>query len=160
MGASSTRLSVFAGNSLRFTSSITFSCRKLTEALAEKLKINFQQAEKIKTKEGLEGQETLKPILAELTSEIEKHIEYYQNYSSHEHLPSSGKEIEKIILSGGGANLKGLSDFLAMKLKLPVELGNPWVNILPSPLKEVPELAYDESLRYTAALGLAITGLC
>ena len=35
-------------------------------------------------------------------------------------------------------------------------MGNPWVNILPEPLKEVPELSYEKSLSYTAALGLAL----
>ncbi|MBI2042461.1 MAG: type IV pilus assembly protein PilM [Candidatus Nealsonbacteria bacterium] len=159
MGASNTRLSIFAGHSLRFTSSIAFACRKLTETIAEALKISFQQAEKLKIQEGLDGQEILKPILTELAATIEKHLEYYQGYAAHEHLPSTGKEIEKIILSGGGANLKGLSEFLSARLKLPVELGNPWINIMPSPIKEVPELPYSESLRYTTALGLALQGL-
>lgn len=45
-----------------------------------------------------------------------------------------------------------------MELKVPVELGNPWINILPKPLKEVPELPYEKSLGYTTALGLALRG--
>lgn len=159
LGASNTRISIFAGNSLRFTSSISFSCRKLTEVIAEAAQITFEKAEKLKIKTGLGEQEILKPTLAELAVEIEKHIEYYQSYSAHEHLASAGKGVDKIILSGGGANLKGLSDFLSVQLKLPVELGNPWVNIMPSPIKEVPEIPYSESLRYTTALGLALRGL-
>lgn len=159
LGASSTRLSIFSGHSLRFTSSVAFSGRRLTEAIADSRKISFQQAEKLKIKEGLNKQKILEPIIEEFIREIKKYIEYYQNHSTHEHIPSTSKEIEKIILSGGGANLKGLSDFFSLKLKLPVELGNPWINILPSPIKELPELPYSESLRYTTALGLALRGV-
>lgn len=159
LGANNTRLSIFAGRSLRFTSSIPFSSRKLTEAIAASLKIDFQKAEKIKVKDSPTRQKILQPILTELAAAIEKHLEYYHGHPAHEHLPAGAKVIDKIILSGGGANLAGISDFLATSLKLPVEIGNPWINILSSPLKEVPELPYKESLRYTTALGLALRGL-
>ncbi|GAH90129.1 unnamed protein product, partial [marine sediment metagenome] len=80
-------------------------------------------------------------------------------HSSHEHLPPDGEEIKKILLCGRGANLKGLTDFVSSGLKIPVELGNPWINILPEPLKQVPELVFEESLGYTTALGLALRGV-
>ena len=74
-------------------------------------------------------------------------------------MPLDNKEVEKILLCGGGANLKGLANFLALELKSPVELGNPWINILPEPLKEIPELPYEKSLSYTSTLGLALRGI-
>ena len=69
------------------------------------------------------------------------------------------KEAEKIFLCGGGANLKGLTNFLSLELKIPVELGNPWTNILPEPLREVPELPYEKSLAFTTTLGLSLRGI-
>ncbi len=166
LGASRTGFSIFSGYSLRFTSSVPVSSRKFTQAIANDLKIDFQKAEELKINEGIGGNKegrknhkALEPLLMELVGEIEKHIEYYQTHSTHDHLPSGDKKIEKIILCGGGANLKGLSDFLSIELKLPVERGNPWTNILPDPLREVPQLPYEESLRYTTALGLAQRGL-
>jgi Tfp pilus assembly PilM family ATPase len=57
-----------------------------------------------------------------------------------------------VILSGGGASLKGLKDFLSLELKLPVELGNPWVNITKDPPTKLKNF---NSLKYTVTLGLA-----
>ena len=62
-------------------------------------------------------------------------------------------------MCGRGANLKGLLDFISLKLKIPVELGNPWINILPKQLKEVPGLPFAQSLGYATALGLALRGI-
>jgi len=49
--------------------------------------------------------------------------------------------------------------YLALALGIPVEIGNPWTNILKEPLKEVPGLPYRRSLSYTTSLGLALSGI-
>lgn len=95
----------------------------------------------------------------ELVEEIKKYIAYYYSHSGHEHLSPNGKEINEIILCGRKANLLGLTGFLSSELQIPVKFGNPWINILPEPLKEVPGLPYKESLDYTTALGLALRGI-
>ena len=97
--------------------------------------------------------------MTDLTEQIKKCLDFYWTHTSHEHLLPDGKGVEKIFISGGGANLKGLADFLSSDLGIPVALGNPWINILPEPLKEVPELPFEESLKYTTALGLALRGI-
>ena len=90
--------------------------------------------------------------------QIKKCLTYYQTHASHEHVQSSESEIGKILLSGGGAGLLGFCSFLSRELKIRVELGNPWINILSEPIKEVPVLSFGESLRYTTAFGLALRG--
>ncbi len=161
LGASRTGLALFSGQSLRFTSSVSVSGRQFTRAIAEKMKIGEKEAESVKiehgigkTKEGRSNFEALKPFLNSLKDEIEKCIDYHKTHS--ENFPSDSKEIKKILFCGGGANLKGLEEYFSFELKLSAELGNPWVNILPKPLKEVPELSYRESLKYATALGLAL----
>jgi len=180
LGASRTRFIIFSGYSLRFTTSISLSSQTFTKAISESLKIDEGEAEKLKIKYGVSGIkrvrlkkgedvffqreiieekkifEILTPLLNELAEEIKKYINYYVTHSSHEHLPSNEKNIKKIILSGGGALLKGIEKFLFSKLKIPVELGNPWTNILSFPLKEIPKISFEESLRYTCAFGLAL----
>lgn len=181
-GKSRATLIIFYGGSLRFTSTIPISSQKLTEAISETLKVDLAEAEKLKLKHGLkiskESQskrkktpeirknkiedkifEAIIPILTDLVEQIKKYISYYQTHADHERFLSDGIIIEKILLCGRGANLKGLTDFLSSELKIPVELGNPWINILPAPLKEVPELPFRESLGYTTALGLALRGI-
>ncbi len=168
LGATKTGFAIFSGYSLRFTFSIPVSSLKFTEAISKNLKINLEEAEKLKLKYGIQRKDSdkakeifdsLVPALTDLTEQIKKYLNYYQTHTSHEHLPSNGKGVKKVIISGGGANLKGFSEFLSSELKIPVELGNPWTNILPKPLREVPELPYQDSLRYTTALGLALRGV-
>jgi len=168
LGATKASFIIFSGYSLRFTSSIPVSSQKFTEAISRSLKTELAEAEKLKLKYGIKadiknkGKEIFEasiPVLAYLIEKIKTHISYYQTHVSHEHLLPNGKGVSKIFLCGGGANFQGLSDFLSSELKIPVELGNPWINILPEPLKEVPGLSYEKSLSYTTALGLALRGV-
>jgi len=181
-GRSRASFIIFSGYSLRFTSSIPISSQKLTEAISQTLKVNLTEAEKLKLKYGLKMpeknakykgiSEAMIPLLTDLARQIKKYLRYYQTHAGHEHLEpdSSGrasrpisetskKKIEKILLCGRGANLKGLADFLSSELKISVKPGNPWINILSEPLKEVPELSFEESLGYTTVLGLTLRGV-
>jgi len=178
-GATRTSFIVFAGRSLRFTSSIPVSSNHFTRIIAKALAIAESEAEKLKIKYGLEEKvilkiaddktevekekgkifEALVPVLIDLVQQIRRCLDYYQTHASHEHLDSEDNGVSKILLCGGGANLKGLAELLSLELKIPVELGNPWVNILPEGKKETPQLPPDESLRYATALGLALRGV-
>lgn len=167
LGAVKTSFIVFSGYSLRFTVSIPVSSFGFTKAISHSLNVDINQAEKLKIKCGLNNKtgeekkvfEALIPSLTDLLEQIKKYIDYYQSHADHEHLSSGNKGIKKVLLCGGGAVLAGLADFLSIELKLPVELGNPWINILPDPLREIPELTYKESLKYTTVLGLALRGI-
>ena len=168
LGATRTSFIIFSGTSLRFTSSIPVSSQGFTEAISANLKIDLKKAEELKIKYGVQtvateesGQifEAIIPPLTDFIEQIKKYIDYYQTHTAHEHLPSDSKGLEKIFLCGGGANLKGLNNFLSSQLKMPVQLANPWVNILPEQLREVPELSFEKSLGYTTALGLALRGM-
>jgi len=167
LGATRTSFIIFSGYSLRFTSSIPISSQGFTEIISKALKINLSEAEKLKIEYGLQlggkrGKEifeALIPALTDLIEQIKKHLIYYQSHASYEHLPLNGKGVKKILLSGGGANLKRLPEFLSSALKIPVEVGNPWLNILADPSKGVSELPLERAFCYTAALGLALRGI-
>ena len=45
-----------------------------------------------------------------------------------------------------------------MELKIPVEIGNPWINILKEKNEEA-ELTKEQSLSYTTVLGLALKAI-
>jgi len=180
-GRSGTSFIIFLGSSPRFTSSSPISSHKLTEAISQNLNIDLIEGEKLKLKYNLQTSkktikdkkvfEAIKPTLNNLVEQIKKYLYYYQTHSASERFGfdmSDGtpgprrkllEKIDKILLCGRGANLKGLPDFLSFELKARVELGNPWINILPELLKEIPELSFEESLGYTTALGLALRGI-
>lgn len=178
LGTNRTGFIIFSGYSLRFTSILPISSRQFSESISRALRVDLEKAEELKLKYGLEKKYRLKikndvkkkiepdkifeillPHLNNLVSQIKKYLDYYQTHITHEHLPPDGKKVEKILLCGGGANLKGIVEFLSLELKTPVELANPWTNILEEPLKEIPELSFEESLGYTTALGLALRGI-
>lgn len=179
LGATRTSFIIFSGYSLRFTSSIPVSGQHFTQIISKNLGVETSEAEKLKIKYGLEGKvkleikdektkikrergkifEALVPALVDLIEQIKKHLDYYQTHAYHEHLPPNGKAVSRILLCGGGANLKGFPELLSLELKIPVEIGNPWINILVKDKKEKLELSSEESLRYTTALGLALRGI-
>lgn len=182
LGATRTSFIVFAGHSIRFTSSIPVSGQHFTQVIAKTLNIKETEAEKLKIKYGLKEKakleivrvgeeelvkkgekegffEPLIPPLVDLVQQIKRLLSYYQSHASHEHLGLRDNGVSKILLCGGGANLKGLPELLTLELKTQVELGNPWINILPEGKKETKDLPPEESLRYTAALGLALRGI-
>jgi type IV pilus assembly protein PilM len=183
-GATRTGLIIFSGTSVRLTTLLHTSSRKLTEALAQGLGINFDEAERIKIDYGLELKTKVKlqektgdlelekevtedrsilrilnPILMDLVREIKDYLDFYYSHVSHEHLQSEKAEVKKVLLSGGGANMKGLDKFFAKELGITVELGNPWVNVLPSPQEIIPEKYLRRSLAFTNSLGLALRGV-
>ena len=151
---------------------------KIKYGLEEKIKINIGDEKTNIKKERGKIFEALIPALIDLVQQIKRYLDYYQTHASHEHLPPTtfqknnsnkhkpqkvvgglppdGKGISKILLCGGGANLKGLCQLLSLELKIPVEMGNPWINILIGEKKEAAELSFEESLKYTTALGLAL----
>jgi len=175
LGVTKTSFIIFSGYSLRFTSSIPVSSSAFTEIISKNLNLSFDEAEKLKIKHGLEEKfkmknskeviekklergeifEALIPALVDLTQQIKICLNYYQTHSAHEHLPPAAAKISKILLCGGGANLKGLSELLEVELKLPVELGNPWVNV-GEKIKKPSELDAGKSLSYATAVGLAL----
>jgi type IV pilus assembly protein PilM len=179
LGATRSSFIIFSGTSLRFTSSIPISSQMFTEAISKNLKVDLIIAEELKRKCGIKSLtkihlkektgdtklekeiiedkrifEALIPALTDLVEQIRTHISYYQSHAGHEHLPSNVKEIKRILLCGGGANLKGLSQFLLKELKIKTEIADPWVNIQ----RGILEMPLEKSLSYTTALGLALRG--
>src|SRR3989338_8283330 len=124
-GATRTSFVIFSGHSVRFTASIPISSKQCTAAIAKACGVADAKAEELKTRYGLEGKEdeigcsifeALVPPLSVLTEQMKKHMEYYESHSLHQHLRDQRSGIQRVIVSGGGANLKGLNKFLAREL--------------------------------------------
>ena len=178
IGLTKTCFVIFSGYSLRFTSSIPISSQRISEVISTGLGISIAEAEDLKTKAGLSQDfhkkredgseiavaakrilEIADPLMVDLVNRVKSYLGYYQSYVSHEHLSSDVKEVKKILLCGDGASFKGLDDFLSVKLKIPVEIANPWINILPEIKKEIPGLSFDKTLSFATALGLGLRAL-
>ncbi len=167
LGATRTSFIIFSGSTMQFTSSIPIAGNKMITAIAASLKIDHKDAKQLfydigmdKSKDEIRIYPILEPIVNDLTEQIKNYIVFYEGHSVHEHaLVGKPVAVQKIILCGGVSNLNGLAVYLSMALKIPVEIGNPWVNILKEPLREIPGLSYKNSLSYTTALGLGLSGI-
>ncbi len=165
IGENKTSFIMFSRTSLRFTFSFPFSSRKITESIAEKVNTDIETAENIKRKyslqkgvQDLESKDVLDAItenLIELTQEIKNHLEFYKTHAAHEHLPESTGEVGKIILCGGGSNLRGIKEFVQEKVGVITEIGNPWINAS-SIISKKGTLSLEKSLGLSTAIGLAL----
>jgi len=163
VGATRANFIIFSGMSLRFSSSVSVAGNKMIEAIAKEFQVEEKEAKRIFYEVGLDSEldsegkvkNVLLPILKELSDQIENYMSFYSSHLLHDHKVKK-KSLEKILLSGGVANLTGITAYLSSTLKVPVEIANPWTNILKEPLNEVPDMSFRKSLRYTTALGLAL----
>jgi type IV pilus assembly protein PilM len=153
LGATSTELTIVENGVVSHVRTLTAAGYALTRVIAQNLGLDATQAEQFKRKFGLsqdklEGQvfRTMKPILNNITDEIQRSIKFYQE--------QYGSNVAKIILTGGGSRLPEVSSYLKSVLNLEVVYGNPWVNVSYHP--EVAEKLNQGALEFACAVGLAM----
>lgn len=95
--------------------------------------------------------EALRPVVAELTTEIRRSLEFFRVQSGDAH-------ISRLLLAGGGAKLHGLPAALGRTLSLRVELGDPWLTVSPGEHGDAHALK-DLGPEFGVPLGLALRGV-
>jgi len=159
-GQTRTGIFIVSHGVVMFTSTLELGGIALTNMIEKNFKINLEEAEKMKQKFGLERNMQNREIFSVLLNsvsvlrdEMVKHSLYW-----HTHKDEEGRDrppIKKIIMCGGDANLIGLSEYLSSSMKIKVELANVWINIMDAG-RSVPEITFNRSLTFAAALGLAL----
>lgn len=130
---------IYSRDSIRFVFSIPISNSYFLKTITDAVKVDLEEAESLKTECGIEefasffdGErkfssgskkgkifEALIPGLIDFSQQIQRCIRYYQNHEEGANFEKTG--FNKIFICGSGSNLKGLQDFLALKLNSPVE---------------------------------------
>ena len=87
-----------------------------------------------------------------IREEIIRRLDYWQSRSA---AGGVHEPVTRAILAGGNATVRGLPEYLETSLKIPVELGDVFVNLAPRE-SWLPPLDYLESLAYGTAIGLAL----
>jgi type IV pilus assembly protein PilM len=96
--------------------------------------------------------ESLRPVLVDLTTEIRRSLEFFR-------VQAGDADINRMVLAGGGAKLRGLPEAISDALGFRVDLANPWLTVA------VDENRFDlEQLRkigpeFAVPLGLALRGV-
>lgn len=161
IGKMVTDIFVAANGVVQFSASLDIGGHNITQSVERALKVTYDEAEALKMKHGLIGgakeQELLTAMIAvvgDLRTRLLRHYSYWQTH----HGDKVGGNIECVYLTGGGANLKGIAEFLGMTLDVKVKIANPWVNVC-SFEEYVPPLSSSVSHGYTAAIGLALRNI-
>ena len=180
MGSEKTGICIFKDKILQFSREVTPAGADITRAILDGIgsegepALLFERAEGMKQEMGIPSesfQEALRqaqdalqqaknttlskisflvrPVLEKLVAEIGRSLEYYRNLFNEE-------QIDRLLLTGGGANLKNIISFLASELRLPVEHFNPLGNIL-FDLKQIDiQLLEQSGSIFTIAAGIAL----
>lgn len=165
IGTSTTTVSIFEGNVLRFTRTLPTGGQRLTQALVDHYQMPVDEAEATKrllslsTESNNSGLSVLLHQKAQIVSvvvenmitEIRRSIEFYQSRNR-------GKQVSQIFVSGGGAQLQGLADYLQDALNIKVELMNPISRLQINPQLKVRSAEVNEAGASLAVVtGLAMS---
>lgn len=158
LGGGHTNLIVFDKNSIQFSSTLPFSGKDLTQQIAHQLNMSFADAEKAKIICGLEtkkGKGQVKKILIPNFLQLVEKIHEVENF--YLNLFPDSQKFKKVILTGSGALLKNLDDFLQKKLNLPLEKSNPLRHV--NPKKSKITLIPEQACSFSTTIGLALKNL-
>ncbi|MDP8212749.1 MAG: pilus assembly protein PilM [Candidatus Zapsychrus exili] len=173
MGTDITELNIYKNSRLEFSRKIPFSGKDITKSLTQalitdkgRIELTIDEAEKIKREVGMPKIEEnrlvdekittnqilslIRPKVEHLINEVERSFDFYRE-------EMRGKKIDRIILFGGGANLRGLPEFINKELDIEVSIGNPLEDI---------DLLYDgvvkseeDAQRLVLSIGAALSSM-
>lgn len=159
IGTNSSNFAICKNGLPIFTANSSVSGKMMTEIVVKELGISFEKAESYKIKKGLEvalnsregSNAIFNSVLEILLKEINSNIDFLQENLFPE---EKNKKISKIIMCGGGSNLKGLSSYLTVKLRQPVVQSNPWVNL--NFIEKIPPISKQDSQGFAPVIGLTL----
>lgn len=156
IGARSTNMLISDQGHLKLSAQTDFAGGTFTQAVASGLNINVSRAEELKKLRGLLGSGGEYELSTLMLPYLDAIIGEAKRLKSRYETDYAGK-IERVILTGGSANLLGLTDYVTEQLGLPASKANPFSRV-----------SYPDNLEpiigelgpvFSVALGLAIRGL-
>ncbi|MGB4337515.1 MAG: type IV pilus assembly protein PilM [Bacillota bacterium] len=144
VGAGTTDIVIANGEVVRFTRIVPIGGATFTKAIADRLGVGFDVAERLKIERGqvhrrgedVHGSEerALAEAIGEVAEaavlDIRRSIDYHDLQLSG---GAEGVEVKRVILSGGGAVLRGFAEYIGEELGLPTEMFEPLSNITVNP---------------------------
>ena len=128
VGASTINMNILKGGVSVFTRDSSVGGNLLTEALQKEFTISYENAEKLKRGEAVEGipQEEVASVLIsaseEIIAEISRSFDYFKSTTGNE-------DIKEVIFSGGGALVKDFAPLLSERVGVSARFIEPFRNI-------------------------------
>jgi type IV pilus assembly protein PilM len=129
IGASKTSLNILKDNVSEFMRDVSLGCEQINDRIASSVGCTIEETEAIKLGEqsDLISSEDLKEIVESVVTdwciEIKRALDFF--YSTY-----PAEQISRIMLSGGGANIKKFIELLAAETSAEVEVINPFQNLI------------------------------
>ena len=169
IGAKFTNLNIVEDGISRFTRDVPIGGNQFTKDIQREFNTSYIEAEKIKQEHAeiiIESEDmsitripnkedksikiysAIVPTLGKLMAEIRRSFDFYES-QSHK------RTINTVFLSGGGIRVKNIEKFFSERLKLPVEVLNPFMSIELDPRLPSDKLRQVAS-QLAVAVGLAV----
>jgi type IV pilus assembly protein PilM len=172
LGAQKTGIHLFKDGILQFSREVTPAGSDITRAIMEGIGSVeepglSERAERIKQVVGIPSEAKpeiradesidiskmsflIRPMLERLAAEISRSLDYFRTQFNVE-------RIDRLLLTGGGANLKNIASYLENELRLPAEHFNLFSKILFDPKKIDVQVIDRMDSMFTVALGAALS---
>lgn len=128
IGASTMNMNIVKDGISLFTRDSSMGGNQFTEALQKEFGLSYEDAEKAKKGEDIPGVSSQKVasiienLSRDIASEVSRSFDFFKS-------TMVGEGVEKVILTGGCAKLKGLANILSESLRNVVIVANPFKNI-------------------------------
>jgi len=155
MGAVSTDLIVMSGNTI-WSRPVPIGGNRFTEALVTAFKISFKKAEELKrsaasSKYARQIFQAMRPVFADLVSEIQRSIGSYTSNHREAHITSA-------LGMGNAFKLPGLQKFLQQNLQIDFNKLSEFKKLTTGSVGQSPEFV-ENQMSFAMAYGLALQGL-
>ncbi|MEX0919311.1 MAG: type IV pilus assembly protein PilM [Parcubacteria group bacterium] len=154
MGAASTKLYIVERGIVRASHTVNRGSQDITLTMSKSLGITPEQAEVMKRDVGATGTDK---SVNDIIALVLDHIFAEANTTLLSFEKKHNKTISKVILVGGGAALKGLSEFAKDNLKTEVEIGDPFSKVASPAFLE--NILKETGPEFAVAIGLALRKL-
>ncbi|BDP42490.1 pilus assembly protein PilM [Deinococcus aetherius] len=176
IGASSSVISLVRGERVLMARNIGVSADDFTTALQKAFDLDFGAAEEVKlgyatATTPTEDEEDLlnfdlareqysparvfevvRPVLGDLITEIRRSLEFYR-------VQSGDVVVDRTLLAGGGAKLRGLASAIGDALGFRVEVASPWLSVQTDGANVDGGYLQTHAAEFTVPLGLALRGV-
>ncbi len=149
-------LNINKGN-VYFSRSLPVGGESITRAVSLGLGLDMASAEEYKKAYGIKAEElegkirtVSLPVFNSIADEVRKAMTLFNE--------DTGKTVELLILSGGGAVLPGMAEELTKVLGVEVQIAQPFMNINTTKI-QAPFNLVTEGSRFSLAVGLSLRGL-
>jgi len=129
IGASKTSLNILKGTNSVFMRDVSLGCGQINQKIVSLVDCTVEEAEQIKQSDQSDSispedlREIISSVVADWCSEIRRALDFF--YST-----EPDEQIDKIVLSGGGANIAEFRSLLAAETSTDVEIVNPFKNFI------------------------------